>query len=284
MNPLHALALSLTPAQPLTPHPHWAPTADRPAPANPAAYTKGTSHHRGGCRAPASGSTDAQHMARDRAPPRLAVCEDGEWRDRRPRLLSPQRPRSFHYQASVSEHGASGRHPRALASFPPRIEVRGKLQRESSLPPSFPRKRESRNLRLGLVPHPSTATNSAMMRRSAAASAVGRSAHTRRRWYPAEERQPPTTPPCGEAATKSTAVFPGLQDGRAPHARCDRLFVPRAPHFLFGEGDRFENQPHTSRFRRDAGARPATVRRRCSRTFLSFHSMAGWSRRSAAAR
>jgi len=179
MNPLHALALSLTPARRPTRRRSGdgpqlrAPTADRPAPANLAAYTKGTSHHRGGCRAPASGSTDAQHMARDRAPPRLAVCEDGEWWDRRPRLLSPQRPRSFHYQASVSEHGASGRHPRALASFPPRIEVRGKLQRESSLPPSFPRKRESRNLRLGLVPHPSTATNSAMMRRSAAASAVG---------------------------------------------------------------------------------------------------------------
>jgi len=118
MNPLHALALSLTPAQPLTPHPHWAPTADRPAPANPAAYTKGTSHHRGGCRAPASGSTDAPHMARDRAPPRPAVCEDGEWRDRRPRLLSPQRPRRFHCQASVSEYGANGRHPRESGCHP----------------------------------------------------------------------------------------------------------------------------------------------------------------------
>jgi len=128
MNPLHALALSLTPAQPLTPHPHWAPTADRPAPANPAAYTKETPHHRGGCRVPASGSTDAQHMARARAPPRPAVCEDGEWWNRGPRLLSPQRPRSFHYQASVSEHGAGGRHPRALAPSP--------RKRESSRCPS----------------------------------------------------------------------------------------------------------------------------------------------------
>jgi hypothetical protein len=58
-----------------------------PALANPAAYTKGTSHHRGGCRAPASGSTDAQHVAHDLAPLRLAVCEDGEWRERAPRLL-----------------------------------------------------------------------------------------------------------------------------------------------------------------------------------------------------
>jgi len=99
-----------------------------PTPANPAAYTKGTSHHRGGCRAPASGSPDAPHLARDRAPPRPAVCEDGEWRDRRPRLLSPQRPRSFHYQASVSEHGPSGRHPRALASFP---RKRGSSRRSS---------------------------------------------------------------------------------------------------------------------------------------------------------
>ena len=89
-----------------------------PAPANPATHTKGTSHHRGGRRAPASGSTDAQHMARDRAPPRLAVGEDGEWRDRRPRLLSPQRPRRFHYQARVSEYGAHGRHPRESGCHP----------------------------------------------------------------------------------------------------------------------------------------------------------------------
>ena len=183
MNPLHALALSLTPAQPLTPHPHWAPTADRPAPANPAAYTKGTSHHRGGCRAPASGSTDAPHMARDRAPPRLAVCEDGEWRDRRPRLLSPQRPRSFHYQASVSEHGAGGRHPRALASSP---RKRGSSRRSSCVGHAV---RAVLPLPLGegggrvqtvaagrtrsdpSIPHPSTATSSAMIGKSAAASA-----------------------------------------------------------------------------------------------------------------
>jgi len=115
---------AVTPAQPPTQRRSEgrrrlrAPTADRPAPANSAAYTKGTSHHRGGCRAPASGFTNAQHMARDRAPPRLAVCEDGEWRDRGPRLLSPQRPRSFHCQASVSEHGPSGRHPRASGCHP----------------------------------------------------------------------------------------------------------------------------------------------------------------------
>ena len=156
-----------------------------PALANSAAYTKGTSHHRGGCRAPASGSTDAQHMARDRAPPRLAVCEDGEWRDRRPRLLSPQRPRSFHYQASVSEHGAGGRHPRALASSP---RKRGSSRRSSCVGRAV---RAVLPLPLGeggvrvqtvaaagrtrndaSIPHPSTATNSAMIRRSAAASGV----------------------------------------------------------------------------------------------------------------
>jgi hypothetical protein len=162
-----------------------APTADRPAPANSAAYTKGTSHRRGGCRAPASGFTNAQHMARDRAPPRLAVCEDGEWRDRGPRLLSPQRPRSFHCQASVSEHGPSGRHPRASGCHPresgnPAVVrlVRGAtaVRAVLPLPPGEGGLRVQTVAAAGRthsdasIPHPSTATNSAMIRKSAEAS------------------------------------------------------------------------------------------------------------------
>jgi hypothetical protein len=201
MNPLHALALSLTPARRPTRRRSGdgpqlrAPTADRPAPANLAAYTKGTSHHRGGCRAPASGSTDAQHMARDRAPPRLAVCEDGEWRDRRPRLLSPQRPRSFHYQAFVLEHGASGRHPResgchlrpgsrsgASSSGNPAVVrlLRGARAGRAVLPLPLGEggvgvqtvAAAGRTRSDPSIPHPSTATSSATIRRSAAASGV----------------------------------------------------------------------------------------------------------------
>ena len=192
---------AVTPAQPPTQRRSEgrrrlrAPTADRPAPANSAAYTKGTSHHRGGCRAPASGFTNAQHMARDRAPPRLAVCEDGEWWDRRPRLLSPQRPRSFHYQAFVLEHGASGRHPResgchlrpgsrsgASSSGNPAVVrlLRGARAGRAVLPLPLGEggvgvqtvAAAGRTRSDPSIPHPSTATSSATIRRSAAASGV----------------------------------------------------------------------------------------------------------------